>query len=76
MNIEWNEIKKEKSHFAVCDWNYNRSSHLMCSMKKVFLKISQISQENTPAQVFSCEICKIFKNIHFKEHILWLLLLQ
>ena len=50
----------------------------------MFLKISQISQENTkvagprPAsfikketrtQVFSCEICEIFKNTYLEEHI-------
>ena len=48
-----------------------------CFVKKVFLEISQISQENTCtrvsflpafikkenlAQVFSCEFCKVFKN--------------
>ena len=43
-----------------------------CSVKKVFLKISQNSQENTCArasflikslaQVFSCEFCEISKN--------------
>ena len=32
-----------------------------CSVKKVFLKIWQNSQE-TLAQVSSCEFCKIFKN--------------
>ena len=52
--------------------------------KKVFLEISQNSQENTCtrvsffnfikkealAQVFSCEFCKISKNTYFTEH-LW-----
>ena len=44
-----------------------------CSVKKAFLEISQNSQESacarvsflkneTLAQVFSCEFCKIFKN--------------
>ena len=41
-----------------------------CSVKKVFLEISQNSQENTCvffnketlAQVFSCEFCEISKN--------------
>ena len=58
----------------------------MCSVKKVFLEVSQISQENTCprvcaqacnvikketlAQVFSCEHCKISKNIFFTEHLL------
>ena len=32
----------------------NRSSHQRCSIKKVFLKISQNSQENTCARVSSC----------------------
>ena len=56
---------------------YVRSSHRRCSCSKVFLKISQNSQENTcwslfnkvflikketPTQVFSCEFCNIFKN--------------
>ena len=48
-----------------------------CSVNKVFWKISQNSQENTCAkvcnfikketltQVFSCEICEIFKNTFF-----------
>ena len=44
-----------------------------CSVKKVFLKILQTSPENTCArdsflklaQVFSCEVCKIFKNNFF-----------
>ena len=50
---------------------------LRCPVKKVFLKISQNSQENTCARVslliklqasglvFSCEFCEIFKNIVF-----------
>ena len=48
-----------------------------CSVKKVFLEISQNSQENTCArdsffnkveslaQLFSCGLCKISKNTHF-----------
>ena len=55
-----------------------RSSHQRRSIKKVFLKILQISQENTCAscrlqacnfikkktlaQMLSCEFCEIFKN--------------
>ena len=49
-------------------------------LKKVFLKISLNSQENTCARVsfligtflaqgFSCEFCKIFKNTFFTEHL-------
>ena len=54
------------------------------SLKKVFLRLSQISQEKTcvrsvfnkvylketPAQVFSGEICENFKSIYF-EKLLW-----
>ena len=58
-----------------------RSSQQMCSVKKVFFRISQIAQENTCArvptllkkrlaQVFSCEFCENFKNTFFTEH-LW-----
>ena len=56
----------------------------------MFLKISQISQENnfagdrylifqlsrpvtllkdSPTEVFSCEICEIFKSIYLEEHL-------
>ena len=50
-----------------------------CSVRKVFLKSSQNSQENTCARVslitlqalvFSFEFCEIFKNTFFTEH-LW-----
>ena len=49
------------------------SSHRRCSVKKVFLEISQNSQENscakvsflTLAQVFSFEFCEIFENTFF-----------
>ena len=42
--------------------------------KKVFLEISQNSQENTCArddltQMFSCEFCEISKNIFFTEQL-------
>ena len=46
-----------------------QSPEVFC--KKVYLKISQSSQENTCArvcyilQVFSCEFCEIFKNTFF-----------
>ena len=39
-------------------------SESLCLM---FFKISQISRENSShTQVFSCEICEIFKNTHFE----------
>ena len=50
------------------------------SIKKLFLKISQYSQEKrpeglqlyfkkVPIKVLSCEYCKSFKNIYFEEHL-------
>ena len=43
----------------------------MCSVKKVFLKISQISLENTCVGVFfaGLEISEIFKNTYFEEYL-------
>ena len=54
-------------------------------LKKVFLKISQkntfvgvsfliklqlqLYQKETPTQVFSCEICDIFKSTYLEEHL-------
>ena len=48
-----------------------------CSLKKVFLKISQYWQENTWAfieeekkvQVFFCQYCEILRTIFFVEHL-------
>ena len=58
-----------------------RSSYRWCSLKKVFLKISQILQENTCVEVkflinfitkkrlqHSCFPVKVFKNTYFEEH--------
>ena len=36
----------------------------------LFLIKLQLYQNQTPAQVFSCEYCKIFKNTYFEEHLL------
>ena len=62
----------------------HRSSYRRYSVKKVFLEISQTSQENTCARdsiycnfikkeylalTFSCEFCKIFKNTFFTEQL-------
>ena len=59
---------------------------LRFSSKWVFLKICEISQENTspyvlqlylketPTQMFSCKIAQIFKNTFLIEHFRWLLL--
>ena len=62
-----------------CIWNtslrsYQKQATRGVIYKKVFLKISQNSQENNCArikkknlaQVFSGEFCKIFKNIFFR----------
>ena len=77
----------KKSHFfycllcAVClhtkqKVSHTESSHQRCSVKKVFLQISQISQENTCVGVskketltwvFSCQIFEIFRNTYFEE---------
>ena len=56
-----------------------RSNHRRYSIKKLFSKNLQYSQENTRAevsflikiltQVFSCEYCQIFKNTYFEEHL-------
>ena len=32
--------------------------------------------KETPRQMFSCEICEIFNNIFFIEHLRWLLLFR
>ena len=62
-----------------------------CSVKKVFLDISQNLQESTCprdsflkkfikketlAQLFSYEFCEISKNIFFIEHLWWLFVTQ
>ena len=44
-----------------------------CSVKKVFLKISQNFKE-TLTQVLSCEFFEMFKNTFFIEQFWWLLL--
>ena len=99
--------KTEHPWYICCKWIQNETYPTCipyieavsqrCSVKKVFLEISQNSKENTCArvsfliklqvsacssikketleQVFSCEICEIFKNTSFPtEHLRWLLL--
>ena len=48
----------EKCNFKILEAVVQR-----CSMKKIFLEISQNSQQNTCARVsvFSCEFCEISK---------------
>ena len=62
-------------------WTSFRSKHWRCSVKQMFLEISQNSYENTCvrvsfliklqnetlAQLFSCEFCEIFKNIFLRR---------
>ena len=48
--------------------NAFRNSHQRCSIKKLFLKISQYSQKNTCSGV-SFEYCEIFKSAFFGEHL-------
>ena len=58
-------------HMALLVVSKHRSSHPEVFYKKVFLEISQNSQENTfikketLAQVFSCYFCEISKNNFF-----------
>ena len=61
---------KENYHIFSIVPVISEADYRRCSVKKVFLKISQNSQENTCARVsfliklqaFSCEFCKIFKS--------------
>ena len=65
--------------------NCFRSSHRRCSVKKVFLKISQNSQENTCDRVsfliklqvchrcFPVNFVKFLRTHFFTEHLRWLL---
>ena len=50
-----------------------RSSHLRCSIKKLFLKTSQYSQGKQEKPVleslFNLEYCEIFKSAYFEEHL-------
>ena len=73
------------SSATLCSFVFYRSSHRRCSIKKVFLKISQSSQENTCPRasflitlqawgVFLC-ILQSFKNTFFTEHLRWLFLI-
>ena len=39
------------------------------SKKKIFLKISQVSQETQEAQLFYCEICENFRNTYLEEYL-------
>ena len=45
----------------------NFAGKFLCCWSLILIKLQAF---RTPAQVFSCEICKTFKNIYFKEHLL------
>ena len=58
---------------------FSRSSHRRCSVRKgvlvlespvIKLKASNFIRKETPTQIFSCEICKIFKNTFIQKHLL------
>ena len=89
VNADWSDrfskFKSKRKHFAFNEWASEVSEVATKGvLKKVFLEISQNSQENTCvrdsflikfiknfkkkeslAQVFSCEICEVSKNIFF-----------
>ena len=45
--------------------------HLYWSLFLITLQVFRPEpyQEETPTQVISCEICKIFKNVYFEEYL-------
>ena len=72
MNVERNITKKN------C---YKRKNKVFteavvqrCSVKKVFLEISQNSQKNICARVSFFQLCEISKAPFLAEHLWWLLL--
>ena len=58
-----------KTHVLLYFYDWNRSSHQRCSIKKLFLKFSQYSQENTCVGVFFAGLHvwlqKRFQHMHF-----------
>ena len=84
--LKWNVLIFITLFFQIQD--VMQKQLLRCSVKKVFLKMRQISQENTSVsaplfnqacnlinkrlqqEVFSYEICEIFKNTYFEGHLL------
>ena len=87
LNIDWSSFNNNNSAclnsikltFPVKQFFFRSVGGVL--LKKVFLEISQNSQENTCArvsfliklqtlaQVFSCEFCEISKNTFFTEHL-------
>ena len=76
-NVKMSVIHEKTSNHDTQD----RNSYPSCSVEKVFLKISQILQENTCARVsflitlqasgtvFFCEFCEIYKNTFYTEQL-------
>ena len=50
--------------------------YIHVSHHKFMLEACDFIEKETLAQVFLCELCKIFKNTFFIEHLWWLLLFQ
>ena len=58
-----------------CSWKF-RNIYRKRSVSESLNKVAGLEAcKETPAQVFSCEYCKIFMNTFFTEHHHWLLLL-
>ena len=77
-------FQKHVCHWDIRMFNSFRTRHLEVCYKKSALKnfakftgkhlrrslhTCNIVKRETPAQVFSCEFCKIFKNTFFTEHL-------
>ena len=56
--LKLQQISQENT--CVGAWNYKES---------IFNKVAVNQACNTPTQVFSCEICEIFKSTYFEEHL-------
>ena len=76
--IKINDFNDFNFELKVFDWFLNNylltttQTHLSVTDIVVYLSIhcSLFSfRFETPAQVFSCELCKIFKNTYFEEHV-------
>ena len=77
--MQWQQISQLTKKFSVlCESKrillrrtiQFRSSHRRCSAKKVFIEISQNSQESTFGTGVSCEFWEIYKNTFLTER-LW-----
>ena len=79
----WRKVRKlvfyykQESFLCLSGFSYTEAATGGVLYKKLFLEISQNSQENTCARVsflikmFSCEFCEISKSTFFTEH-LWM----